>query len=88
MDDATVVSGGDGLGHLPDEGGRLPLGQRARLQARLETRAVHEGHRQEVVPVMLPDLKDRDDAGVVQRGGGLGFGVEAADLGVTGQLAG
>ena len=36
---------------------------------------------------MLADFEDRHDPRMVQIGGGLGFGMEAFDVGVVGELA-
>ena len=41
-----------------------------------------------MLPLVLPDLEDRDDAGMVEVGGRLGLGVEAFDVGVVGELTG
>ena len=41
-----------------------------------------------MVAVVFTDLEYRDDAGVVEIGGGLGLEAEALDLGVVGELPG
>jgi len=48
-----------------------------RRQERVERRAGDEFHGQELDSVGLLDRKDRDDVGVIERGDGLGFALEA-----------
>ena len=50
--------------------------------------ALDEPHAEVMLPVVLADLVDRHDAGMVEVGGGLGLGVEPLDVGVVGELAG
>ena len=75
--------------HRP-RGGQLPLGVQDGAQGAAGDLLHHdEGARQAPagVGLLLPDIEDRHDAGVVQPGGGQGLGLEAAHEGrVTGQV--
>ena len=78
----------DGLGRLGDQFGRgtgsifvvvEPIGQAA---------ALDELHGEVLLPLVLADLVDRDDARVVELGDGLGLVLEPAELNVAGEDAG
>ena len=53
-----------------------------------EVAALDELHAEVALAVVLADLVDRDDAGVVEQRDGLGLVLEPAQLGVVGQDAG
>ena len=73
------------LGHQPGGGaGVVPVA----VHQRYEAAAGDQLHREVVLALMLADLVDRDDAGVVEQRDGLGLVLEAAELGVAGEQAG
>ena len=58
------------------------------VDQRHEAAAGDEPHGEEVLAVVLADLVDRDDAGVVQQGDGLGLVLEPTQFVTIGQDAG
>ena len=68
--------------------GGLPRGERAVGQPLREALPVDVAHREVVLALVLADLVDRHDAGVVEVAGGLGLGVEPLDVGLAGELPG
>src|SRR5712692_2198803 len=47
----------------------------------LERLAFHEFHGNEVLAVLLADIVNRADVGMIERGGGFGFAAEALECG-------
>ncbi len=88
MDHPAPVSIVDRLGDRGQDLGRISARERAAGQPMRQALAVDEGHGEEVLPLMLPDLEDGDDPGMVEVGGRLGLGVEPPDRGLVGELAG
>src|SRR5262249_46630342 len=60
-----------------------PIGQPLR-----QALALDEAHAEVVLPLVLADLEDRDDPGVIQIRRRFGLGVEALDVGLMSKLAG
>ena len=73
---------------LSDQRRGLSRGERAVDQALGEALALDEAHAEVVLALVLADLEDRHDAGVVEIAGGLGLEVEPQDVGLVGELAG
>ncbi len=88
MDHAVLVRVVHGLGDLPDEPCRLAGIQRAVGDLVRQALPLDEAHAEIVLALVLADLVDRHDTGVVEVGGGLGLDAEAADVGLAGELAG
>ena len=81
MDDAALVGGVHGPGQRLDQRGRLARAAAASPSSLLgQAAAVHELQREEGLAVVLADLVDLDDVGVLQAGDGLGLGAEAGQL--------
>ncbi len=81
MEHAALMGVMDGAGERGQEHrrlarreGRLPVGQPLRQGG-----ALHQLHRQEVPAVVLSDFVDGHDVGMVEAGGGAGFGLKAGD---------
>ena len=77
MDDALLVRGGEGVGDLRPELHHLVERQRALLQAIRERFALEQLHHQEVRVALVPDVEQRADVGVVERGDRLRLALEA-----------
>ena len=77
-----------GLGDLLEELRRVPRRQRAEVRPLVQALAVDEGHREVVLAVVLADLVDRHDVGMVEVGRRLGFAVEPLHVLVRGELPG
>ena len=88
VDDAALVGVVDGLGHLGHQPGRLARRQRAVGGLLGQAAALDEAHAEVVLALVLADLVDRHDVGVVEVGGRLGLDVEPLDVGLGGELAG
>ena len=74
VQDVALVGVGDGVGDLADELGRLARRERPLLaQLAGETVAVDEGHRVVGLTIQFAEVEQRDDARVVQGGGGASF---------------
>ncbi len=76
MNHAAAVGIGDRPGHLLHEPGRLQRRQGAFPQPRLQALALDQIHREVVSPIVLADLEDADDAGMIQVGGGFRLDAE------------
>ena len=88
VDHTFVVRIFDRIGHLADQLGRLAWRQRAVRDLRRQACPLHEPHAEEVLTVVLADLVDRHDAGMIEIGSGFGFQVEALDLVFARELPG
>ena len=88
VDHAALVGVFDRLGDLRHQLGRLAGRQRAVGQPLREALPFDETHGEIMLPLVLADLVDRHDPGMIEIGGRLGLGVEAADVGLVGELAG
>ena len=89
VDDAARVGVVHRLGDLPHERGRAAAAGAARRRGPSgQARPVDEAHAEVVLPVVLADLVDRHDAGMVEVGRGLGLGAEPRDVGLVGELPG
>jgi hypothetical protein len=80
VEDAVLVGEVHGPGHGRDQAGRGLLIPGEARQVLGQAAALHQLHREIVLAVVLTHLVDRDDVGVVQVGGRLGFPVEAFHL--------
>ncbi len=77
MDDPAVVRRLQPLGDLQRDLQRLVEGQRSRLELLRQRLPLGQLHDQEVHAVVVLDLVDAGDVGVVQRGQRLGLALEA-----------
>jgi hypothetical protein len=78
VDDAGLVRGREGVGHLHGHVERLFQRHPFAVEARAQSLAVNELHRDEVRAVFVADFVDGDDVRVVQGGGGRRLALEAA----------
>ena len=85
---AALVGIVDRFGNRGHQRGRLAGRKRSVGQPLGQALALDEAHREVVLALVLADLEDRDDPGVIEIGRGLGLGVEALDVGLIGKLAG
>ena len=88
VDHSVPVGVLDGLGDAANQFGRLWGTQRSFGQALGEALSFDETHRKVVLALVLSDLDDRHDSGMVKVGGGLGLSVETYDVGLVGKLSG
>ena len=88
VDHAALVGVLDGLGDLADQPGGLARGQRTVGKALGEALPLDETHLKVMLALVLANLVDRHDAGMVEVGGRLGLAVEPLDVGLIGELAG
>ena len=72
-----LMGGGQRGSNLDGAGERLAQGKTAAPEKAVERLAGDILHGDVVAPLVLIDVVDRDDVGVIQRGGGLGFLDEA-----------
>ena len=75
------------LGDLDNQGGRLARRERTLGDSLGQTLALDKAHAEVMLALVLANLEDGDNAGMVQVGGGLGLEVEALDLGLARQVA-
>jgi len=87
VDDASAVGRLHRLGQRLQQRRRLARRQRGVAELAVEAAAWAELHRQERLPVVLADLEDLDDVGVLQPGNRLGLGAEAGQGVRTGVTA-
>ena len=89
MDDALPVRGVERVGDLRPELHDLVERERALLQAVRERLPLEQLHHQEVRVALVPDVEERADVGVVERGDRLRLALEAlAPLLVLGEAGG
>ncbi len=89
MDDAFRVSGIEGVGDFDGEGENFGGLHGATRDAMFQRHAFEVFHGDEGLAVLLANVVDRTDVGVVERGGGLGFALEARKrLRVAGDVVG
>ncbi len=88
MNYAVLVGILDGLADAADQFGGLQHRERSLGQALGQALPLDEAHREIMLPLVLADLEDRNDAWMVEVGGRLGFGVEPSDFSLIGKLAG
>ena len=88
MEDAALV----GVMHRPrdqrHEASRFSRSVAQSGEGSGQAAALNELHCEVVLTLMFADLVDRDNVGMVEQGGGLGFSAEAPDIGGGGQLSG
>ena len=92
VEDAVLVGKMDRTGDLRDQGRHRPqpfrrAGGRKRGHPGRQGSSLQQLHGDEVPPLVLPGLMDRDDVGVVEPGNRSGLGVEALDLFRTDQAS-
>ncbi len=73
VDDAPFVCGIERIGHLNSQLQHSLERKRISFDEMFESLAIEEFHHNEVLPLMLADLVNRADIGMVQRGCGAGF---------------
>ena len=78
MHDAFAVRDRQPFGDLACDAHGIPEGQRAVVQGLTERAALHPFHGDPRDAVGFADVVDRDDRGVIQRGGGPSFLLEAS----------
>jgi hypothetical protein len=83
---AAAVREVDRLGDDADVAHRLQRRQRVFAHQFGQAAALDVIHREVVLPLLLADLVDGDDVGVLEAGGGPGFLLEAAHVGFVGEL--
>ena len=88
VDHPALVGELDGFRHLHHQLGGLPGQQRAIGQAVGEALTLDEAHTEVMLALVLADLVNRHDAGVIKVGRSLGLGVEPLDVGLVGELTG
>ena len=79
VDDAVTMSVVHGPGRVADHAGALPGRQRSLGEDGGEARPVDVAHREVMQPLMLADLEERHDAGVIELGGGACLRLESAN---------
>ena len=79
----SIASATFTISSAASRGGSGPSARRWR-----EALPLDEAHAEVMLALVLADLVDRHDAGMVEVGGGLGLGVEPLDVGLVGELAG
>ena len=87
MDHSLPVSVLDGLGNLDDQSGGFARWEWAGDKLLCETVPIDETHAEIVLSVVLADLVDRHDPGMIEVGGGLGLRVEPLDVGVVSKMS-
>jgi hypothetical protein len=87
VDDALLVAGVHGPGQGLHQLRRRPRRQRGAVEVVCQAAAGTELEREERQAVVLADLVDLHDVGVVQAGDGLGLGAEAVPVGRAGVAA-
>ena len=80
MDDPMPVGMMDGPGDAAPIDRRVPAGDRPARQLAGQADPLDELHREEVLPIDLADLEDRDDVRVLQPRRRLGLGAEPLDV--------
>ncbi len=81
VQDPLVVRIGQALADLQHQLETLLERSLAKVEDLFERAALDQLHREEVNPLLLSDLQNRDDVGVTQPGQGLGFALESRHLG-------
>ncbi len=79
MDDPRLVGPRERVRELRREGQGLARGEGSRVQHLAQRPSLDELHHEEGTVARLADLVDRDDVGVIERGGGAGLVLEARE---------
>ena len=87
VDDSLLMGAFDRLGDYHDDLGGLPRRQRPIGNFLRQAFAFDERHRKIMLPVVLADFEDGDDAGMIEFGRRFGLGVEPFDVGFVGKLS-
>ena len=89
MDDAFGVGGVECVGDFNGEGNELIAGKRATADEMVERDAIEELHGDEGLALVLPDIVDGANVGMVESGRGLSFATETGQsLGIAGEFGG
>ena len=89
MDDPRPVGAVERVGDLDPVAEHVRDGERAALEARRQRLPLQQLHDQVVHAVLVPDVVERADVGVVERRSGAGFALEARlELGGIGERLG
>ena len=89
VNDAFGVSRVEGVGNFDGQGKNLAGLHRTARDAVLQGYAIQKLHGDEGLAVLLADIVNRTDVGVIQSGGGLGFALKTAErLGIASDFVG